>query len=91
MQPPPTSQRFHTDPATLGFNSNQEVTGEKESSEESEQGAEEENMDTVDEEYGTKPHHVSKQIESLQKGYDDKSMRFSGKDTDNFDSKLKVY
>lgn len=41
--------------------------------------------------FGSKPHHMSKQIDSLQKAYYEKSENFTGKDTDDFDSKLTTF
>lgn len=37
------------------------------------------------------PHHISKQVETLMKSYYDRTEKFSGLDTDDFDSKLDNY
>lgn len=47
--------------------------------------------ETADDYTETKPHHILKQVESVQNAYYDKADKFSGHDTDDFDSKLNTF
>lgn len=65
-------------------------SNDKDSSDEADDG-DDVPTDTSDKECGSNPHHVSKQIESLQKSYYEKINRFYRKDTSDFDSNLSNY